>query len=71
MRVQLHLTRSPIEAAPPTGFSSQVEIDDSALGHLAALFSLPSGGEVVDEKLCAWLLKILEGESTEPSSVEE
>jgi len=50
-----------------------VELDESALGQLAALFTLPSGGEVVDAKLCAWLRKMLEGGAAqpEPASVEE
>jgi hypothetical protein len=47
----------PSDVAEP-----RTQLGEQALGHLAAIFNLPTGGVVHNEQLCAWLHQIVEGE---------
>lgn len=48
---------------PPAVAEPRAQLDEKVLGHLAAIFNVPTGGLVHDEQLCAWLHQMLEGEA--------
>jgi len=56
--------RGAFPAVPPPAVAEpRARLDEKVLGHLAAIFNVPTGGLVHDEQLCAWLHQMLEGEA--------